>query len=96
MAINNKNKKGSSFIYDIIIRNTNLASMCADRPQIEKSVDIAIKDGKIAKIASIIPHNAIKEIDGTQKLVTPGFINLHSHVCMSVFRFTNQNYSTVE
>jgi dihydroorotase len=43
--------------------------------------DIAVHDGKIARIASDIPHEeAARVIDVAGKLVTPGLIDLHAHV----------------
>jgi N-acyl-D-aspartate/D-glutamate deacylase len=40
--------------------------------------DIAIKDGKIIAIGRDLPK-AEEEIDATGKIVTPGFIDLHTH-----------------
>ena len=40
--------------------------------------DIAIKDGKIAKIGEIL-DTSIKEIDAKGKLVTPGWVDVHTH-----------------
>ncbi|MEK9906012.1 MAG: amidohydrolase family protein, partial [Rhodospirillales bacterium] len=40
--------------------------------------DIAIKDGKIIAIGSDLPKGE-EEIDATGKIVTPGFIDLHTH-----------------
>ncbi len=40
---------------------------------------VAVKDGKIAKIARNIPEDAKTVIDAFGKVVTPGFIDSHSH-----------------
>ncbi len=40
--------------------------------------DIAIKDGKIAEIGQIEGKGA-NEIDATGKIVTPGFVDIHTH-----------------
>ncbi len=41
--------------------------------------DLAIKDGKIAKIAPSITDSAAEVIDVTGLAVAPGFIDMHSH-----------------
>ena len=47
--------------------------------------DLAVKDGKIAKIAPNIACEAAQVIDATGLQVTPGFIDNHSHSDSSVF-----------
>lgn len=47
--------------------------------------EIAIKDGKIIQIAKQISTPARKRIDASNCIVTPGFINLHSHADCSVY-----------
>ena len=62
--------------YDLIIRNgsiidgTGAASMQAD---------IAIKGGKIALIQASIESKAAREIDATGMIITPGFVDVHTH-----------------
>ncbi|MFK7896387.1 MAG: amidohydrolase family protein [Myxococcota bacterium] len=41
--------------------------------------EIAIKDGKIAAIAASIPGEAEKTIDASGRIVTPGFVDVHTH-----------------
>ena len=41
--------------------------------------DIGIKDGKIVKILSNLNISGVKEIDATNQIVCPGFIDMHSH-----------------
>ena len=44
--------------------------------------DIGIKHGQIAALApSIAPDRGVQRIDATGKLVTPGLIDLHTHLC---------------
>jgi N-acyl-D-amino-acid deacylase len=41
--------------------------------------DLAVKDGRIAAIGSLGTARAARTIDAAGKIVTPGFIDLHSH-----------------
>jgi dihydroorotase len=48
---------------------------------IDAVMDVAIKDGKIAKVAEHIPSaDALKTVDAKGLYVTPGLIDLHVHV----------------
>jgi dihydroorotase len=48
---------------------------------IDSGMDIAIKDGKIAKVAKHIPAtDALKTVDSKGLYVTPGLIDIHVHV----------------
>ena len=58
---------------DLIIRNARLRGVDATR-------DIGVDGGKIAKIEPRLSDKATKEIDAEGRLVTPGFIDLHSHL----------------
>ena len=61
--------------YDLIIRNGVL------RSDVKKSVDIAIKGGKIAAIAPKIDGKAASELDAAGNLVSESFVNTHLHLC---------------
>lgn len=51
------------------------------------SKDILIEDGVFTKIEdSIQPTDDMRVIDATGCFVSPGFIDLHAHVCPAVFR----------
>jgi N-acyl-D-amino-acid deacylase len=41
--------------------------------------DVAIKDGRVVRVAPDIQDEAARTIDATGKLVTPGFIDVHTH-----------------
>jgi len=62
-------------MYDLIIRNgTVIDGSGADR----FVADVAIKDGKVADIGQI-SDSATNEIDATGKLITPGWVDIHTH-----------------
>ena len=58
---------------DLIIRNANL-------PDGQKSIDIAIKDGSTAEVGPKLEVSAIREIDATDRLATPPFVDSHFHM----------------
>ena len=62
-------------MYDSIIRNGTIIDGTGDD---RFAADIAIKDGKIAKIGQIT-ETATDEIDAKGKLVTPGWVDIHTH-----------------
>ena len=62
--------------YDLIIKNGELFDGSGNGGQ---HCDIAVKDGVIAKIASSISAHATKTIDAAGKIVTPGFVDVHTH-----------------
>jgi len=47
--------------------------------------DIGIKNGKIAKIGRIMPHEAAKVVEADGLIVAPGFIDLHTHYDAQIF-----------
>tara|TARA_Y100000589_G_scaffold88831_1_gene83192 strand:+ start:4532 stop:6256 length:1725 start_codon:yes stop_codon:yes gene_type:complete len=62
-------------MHDIIIRNGTIIDGTGEE---RFSADIAIKDGKISKIGEIL-DTCVREIDATGKLVTPGWVDVHTH-----------------
>ena len=62
-------------MYDSIVRNGTVIDGTGNDRFV---ADIAIKDGKIAKIGQITDP-ATNEIDAKGKLVTPGWVDIHTH-----------------
>ncbi|ENN85302.1 cytosine deaminase protein [Rhizobium freirei PRF 81] len=60
-------------MFDLIIRNANL-------PDGRKGIDIAIKDGKIAALEASIAATGKEEIDATNRLASPPFVDPHFHM----------------
>lgn len=61
--------------YDLIIKNAVTRTSQGEKYQ------IAIQDGKIAKIDAMLEGDAQKVIDAEGKLVTESFVNGHLHLC---------------
>ena len=62
-------------MYDLIIRNGTIIDGTGNDRYV---ADIAIKDEKISAIGEI-QGSADKEIDAKGKLVTPGWVDVHTH-----------------
>src|ERR1700744_1211824 len=64
--------------YDLILQGGHLLD---DRNHIDGIFDVAIKEGKIAKVAKhIASSDALKTVDVKGLYVTPGLIDIHVHV----------------
>jgi dihydroorotase len=63
--------------YDLLIRG----GMVIDpKNGLDAVMDIAVKDGRIAKTGVKIPGQARQVVDATGLIVTPGLIDIHGHV----------------
>src|ERR1700753_3560849 len=64
--------------YDLLLRGGHVLD---DKNHIDAVMDVAIKDGKIAKVAAHIPPtSALKTVEVKGLYVTPGLIDMHVHV----------------
>ncbi|MEB4208541.1 N-acyl-D-amino-acid deacylase family protein [Mycobacterium sp. 94-17] len=62
--------------YDLIIRRGTIVDGLGGEPYVG---DVAVKDGVITAVGAINGATAAREIDATGLLVTPGFVDLHTH-----------------
>lgn len=60
---------------DLVIRNGTIYDGTGGASYV---ADLAIKDGKIAAIGSDLPEGK-QEIDATDRILTPGFVDIHTH-----------------
>ncbi len=64
--------------YELLLKNGHLID---PKNGIDAAMDIAIHDGRIAKVAEDIPSaQAAQSIDLTGLIVSPGLIDMHAHV----------------
>lgn len=63
--------------YDVIIKNGQVYDGSLEKP---KNLEIAIKGDEIAKLQPKIKARAKRIIDATNLAVTPGFIDVHTHL----------------
>jgi len=77
--------------FDILIRNGKLIDG-AGNPWFK--ADVGIKNQKIKKIGRLIKATATKELDASNMIVCPGFIDIHSHSDFAI-AFENKCESTI-
>jgi N-acyl-D-amino-acid deacylase len=63
--------------YDILIKNGSVYDGSLDPPV---RADIAVKGDRIVKVAPSIAGTAARVIEASGMIVTPGFVDLHTHV----------------
>ena len=65
-------------VYDLLIRN---ATLIDPAQRIHARKDVAFAGGRVALVAEgIAPDEAREVLDGTGRLLTPGWVDLHVHV----------------
>lgn len=63
--------------HDLVIRGGTVYDGTGAPPE---RVDIAVDDGRITRIGDLTDAEATRVIDATGKAVTPGFVDLHTHL----------------
>ncbi|MDH6198264.1 N-acyl-D-amino-acid deacylase [Mycobacterium frederiksbergense] len=61
--------------YDLVIRNGQIVDGLGGEPYLG---DVAVRDGVIVEVGAVT-GSGTREIDATGLLVTPGFVDLHTH-----------------
>jgi dihydroorotase len=69
---------GAHETYDLLIKGGTVVD---PGTKLRAALDVATKDGKVARISpNIAPGSSRKVLSASEKLVTPGLIDLHVHV----------------
>ena len=63
-------------MYDLIVRNGTIVDGTGAPATVG---DIGVKDGRIAHVGGRIDAEAVEVIDAAGRLVTPGFVDIHTH-----------------
>jgi N-acyl-D-amino-acid deacylase len=63
--------------YDVLIRNARVIDGSGNPWQ---RADLAVKDGRIAAIGRLPAATATRAIDAHERMLAPGFIDVHTHV----------------
>ena len=64
----------------------NISYLDIEEEKIVDKADIFIEENRIKKIGKDLDVQADQVLDGENKLLTPGFVNAHTHLGMSYFR----------
>jgi N-acyl-D-aspartate/D-glutamate deacylase len=64
-----------TYQFDIVIRNGSIAD---GRGSPLETADVAVKDGRIVEVGRVVGRGA-REIDARGYVVTPGFVDIHTH-----------------
>ena len=65
-----------STVLDIVIKNGTVVDGTGAPA---RRADVAVKDGRIVRIAESIDEPATETIDAEGRIVTPGFVDIHTH-----------------
>ena len=64
--------------YDLLLKGGRLIDA---KNKIDAKMDVAVKDGKISRVATDIPASTAKKVLNVSGLiVAPGLINIHTHI----------------
>ncbi|MDD9946596.1 MAG: amidohydrolase family protein [Myxococcales bacterium] len=61
--------------HDLVVRGGTLVDGLGGEPRV---ADVAIRDGRVAEVGAV-PGRGAREIDADGLLVTPGFVDIHTH-----------------
>ncbi|MDC0067648.1 amidohydrolase family protein [Gammaproteobacteria bacterium] len=63
--------------HQLVIRGGKIVDGTGSEPYF---ADVAVDDGKISRIGDLSDENSEETIDASNKIVTPGFVDLHTHL----------------
>jgi len=63
-------------MHDLLIRGATVIDGSGGDP---RSLDVAVRDGRISAVESRRTETAVQEIDASGRVLAPGFIDIHTH-----------------
>jgi N-acyl-D-amino-acid deacylase len=63
-------------MYDLVVKHGQVIDGTGGPA---RQADVAVKDGRIVRIAPEIAEDAVEVLDATGAVVTPGFVDIHTH-----------------
>jgi N-acyl-D-amino-acid deacylase len=63
--------------YDLLVRNARVVDGTGNA---WFRADVAVRDGRIARIGRLVDATAFRTIDAAGRIVAPGFIDVHTHI----------------
>ena len=63
-------------MHDLLIRGATVIDGSGGAP---RSLDVAVRDGRISAVESRRTETAVQEIDASGRVLAPGFIDIHTH-----------------
>jgi len=76
---------------DTLITGARFVLACDDDATTHEQADIAIADGVIVAVGDTSGYTAERTIDASGCIVLPGFVNLHTHLPMTLLRGIAEN-----
>jgi len=70
-------------MYDLIIANATIVDGSGAAPY---HADVAVKGPAIVAIGDLRDHQAVRRVDAAGRTLCPGFIDVHSHADLTLFR----------
>lgn len=68
--------------FDVLIKHGEIVDGTGSPP---RRADVATKDGRIVAVGNLMEAQGAKEIDASDKLITPGFIDAHAHSDVALY-----------
>lgn len=88
-----------SILVDLLVKN-GVVVTCDPRDRIIRGGAVAIQDGRVVAVGTVeeLEHafETDREIDATGMVITPGLVNSHTHLSMTLFRGVADDIPAIE
>ena len=79
--------------FDLVIRGGDVIDGTGNARQ---RVDVGVVDGRVTAMGDLREAVAQQDIDASQRIVAPGFIDVHNHSDGWVWRDKQQSFKTMQ